>query len=87
MRKEIESGVDFEMSELLRKEKQMIRDKYLTKANDGYEFFDVAKMTSSDLKLHESHRPFKHNGDNRTGLQVINDRRNLQNEYKYLRGK
>lgn len=89
-----DNGVDFELQEFERqrqerinKEKQMIRDKYLRKANDGSDFFDVLSMTPEDLKLHESHRPFKHNGDNRTGLQAIKDRQQLRNEYNYLNGR
>lgn len=88
------NGLDFELQEFERqrqerinKEKQMIRDKYLIKAKDGSDFFDVAAMTPEDLKLHESHRHFNHSGDNRTGLQVIKDRQQLRNEYNYLNGR
>jgi hypothetical protein len=86
-----DNGIEFEMQELekmkLQREKQMIRDLYLTKAADGYEYYKVLAMTPEHLKMHESHRPFYHNGDNRKGLEVIKDRQNLTNEKNYLNGK
>ena len=87
MKQSTDNGVDFEMEELLRKEEQMIRDKYLVTKDNGFTYYDTSKMTPEDLKLHESHRPFKDSGDNRTGLTVMNDRMRLQNEYNYLNGR
>jgi len=79
----MENGIDFEMSELKRKELAAINNKVIRVT--GKET-DTTMLTESEKKIFWNQYTVAAT-DKRTGMQVINDRQRLQNEYNYLNGK
>jgi len=78
-----DNGVDFEMQELQRKELQAINNKVIRVA--GKET-DTSMLTESEKKIFWNQYVVA-DYDKRSGLQVINDRQRLRNQYNYLNGR
>lgn len=83
MRKSTDNGCNFELQELQRKELAAINKKVIRIVGKAT---DTTMLTASEKKIFWNQYVVSPT-DKRTGLEVINDRHSLQNEYKYLNGR